>query len=64
MVLKLHWGKQRLCCGVKGTVLEHAREGIIMKLHYTECFIYFIRIIKALMILLCPPIPCCTLQTK
>lgn len=57
MVLKLHRGKQWLCCGVKDTVLEHATEEIIMKLHFTECFFFFIRIMKALMILLCPCLP-------
>lgn len=57
MVLNLHRSKQWMYCHVKDTILEHAREDIIMKLHYTECLIYFIHIIKALMIWLCPPLP-------
>jgi len=57
MVLKLHCGKQWLCCGVKDTVLEHATEEIIRKLHQRKCFIYFVCTIKALTILPCPCLP-------
>lgn len=57
MALELHGGKQWLYCHMKNVFLEHNHRGNYYNINYRGCFVYFILILKAQTILLCPHLP-------